>query len=220
MEGAVPTRAAAMLFALKAMVHRTVRSWQDAINGDVRRWPQSSRSQNDQVWGEAISPLYLAEHEDQRQLVLGKVENLRVAVRAFNGIEVPANGTFSFWAQLGRPIARRGFVPGRELREGCIIPTIGGGLCQMSNALYQAALEAGLEIVERRGHSQVIDGSAAQAGRDATVFWNYVDLRFRSARGMRIEAVMDGEQLRVRILKAEARAVQRKPLMIVKAATR
>ncbi len=220
MEGAVPTRAAAMLFALKAMVHRTVRSWQDAINGDVRRWPQSSRAQNDQVWGEVLSPLYLAEHEDQRQLVLGKVENLRVAVRAFDGIEVPANGTFSFWAQLGRPVARRGFVPGREMREGCIIPTIGGGLCQMSNALYQAALEAGLEIVERRGHSQVIDGSAAQAGRDATVFWNYVDLRFRSARGMRIEAVMDGEQLRVRILKAEARAVQRKPLMIVKAATR
>jgi hypothetical protein len=216
----VPTRRAALVFALKAMVHRTIRSWHDAINGDVRRWPQQSCGQHDQVWGEARSPLFSAGQEDQRQLVLGKVENLRVALRAFHGVEVPANGTFSFWAQLGRPVARRGFVPGRELREGCIIPTIGGGLCQISNALYQAALDAGLEIVERRGHSQVIDGSAAQAGRDATVFWNYVDLRFRSTSPMRIEAVMDGEQLRVRILKAESRVAQRKPLAIVKAVAR
>ena len=76
----------------------------------------------------------------------------------------------------------RGFVKGRELREGCIIPNVGGGLCQVSNALYDAALQAGHEIVERHAHTQVIAGSLAEQGRDATVFWNYVDLRFRSER--------------------------------------
>jgi glycosyltransferase involved in cell wall biosynthesis len=89
-------------------------------------------------------------------------------------------------------------VAGRELREGCIIPSIGGGLCQLSNALYDAALSAGFEIVERHAHTQVIPGSLAEVGRDATVFWNYVDLRFKSSSPFRIEAMMDANLLIVR----------------------
>ena len=63
-----------------------------------------------------------------------------------------------------------GFVAGRELREGCMVSSIGGGLCQLSNALYAAALEAGCEIVERHAHSKVVPGSLAERGLDATVF--------------------------------------------------
>ena len=68
---------------------------------------------------------------------------------------------------------------GRELREGCLVPSIGGGLCQLSNALYDAALRAGLQVVERHRHTQVVPGSLAESDRDATVFWNYRDLRLR-----------------------------------------
>ena len=93
---------------------------------------------------------------------------------------MPAHAVFSFWKQVGRTNRLKGYVAGRELREGCLIPSIGGGLCQLSNALYDAALQAGFEIVERHAHSQVIPGSLAEAGANATVFWNYVDLRFRS----------------------------------------
>ncbi|MEQ1765147.1 MAG: VanW family protein, partial [Pyrinomonadaceae bacterium] len=81
------------------------------------------------------------------------------------------------------------------LREGCIIPNLGGGLCQISNALYDAALQANLEIVERHRHTQIVTGSLAEHGRDATVFWNYVDLRFRSSKPIRIEARLDSENL-------------------------
>ena len=93
---------------------------------------------------------------------------------------VPAGETFSFWKQVGRATRRRGFVAGRELREGCLVANIGGGLCQLSNALYEAALAAGFEIVERHAHSRRVPGSRAALQRDATVFWNYVDLRFRA----------------------------------------
>jgi hypothetical protein len=99
---------------------------------------------------------------------------------------------------VGRTSSFRGFVEGRELREGCIIPNIGGGLCQLSNALYDAALKADFDIVERHAHTQVVAGSLAEEGRDATVFWNYVDLRFRSAKPFRIEARLDGRELAVR----------------------
>ena len=50
----------------------------------------------------------------------------------------------------------------------------------MSNALYDVALQANCEITERHAHSQLVPGSTAALGRDATVAWNYVDLRFRS----------------------------------------
>ncbi|MBC7930295.1 MAG: VanW family protein, partial [Rubrivivax sp.] len=92
----------------------------------------------------------------------------------------------------------RGYGRGRELREGCVIPSVGGGLCQLSNALYDAALQAGFEIVERHSHTRIVPGSQAEAGRDATVFWNYVDLRWRSPHPFRIEASMSRDQLIVR----------------------
>jgi hypothetical protein len=93
---------------------------------------------------------------------------------------------------------RRGYVGGRELREGCLVPSIGGGLCQLSNALYDAALRAGFEIVERHAHTATVAGSLAEIGRDATVFWNYIDLRFRPEQDVRIEVSVTTDSLVVR----------------------
>ena len=136
------------------------------------------------------------DHENSEKiLVAGKIHNLRLAVRQLNGVEVPANRVFSFWKHLARTSRLKGYVARRELREGCLIPNIGGGLCQLSNALYDAALNAGFEIVERHPHSQVIPGSLAETGRDATVFWNYVDLRFKSSHPFRIEAQLTVDSL-------------------------
>ncbi|MDQ8190137.1 VanW family protein [Roseibacillus persicicus] len=112
------------------------------------------------------------------ELAFGKVQNLRVACQLLDGLAIPAGKTFSFWKQVGRTTRRRGFAVGRELREGCILPNVGGGLCQLSNGLYDLALKCGFTIDERHAHTRVIPGSLAEQGRDATVFWNYVDLRF------------------------------------------
>jgi hypothetical protein len=136
-------------------------------------------------------------------LTAGKIQNLRLAVKQFNGIEVPANKTFSFWKHLGNPNIGKGYVVGREIREGCIVPTIAGGLCQLSNAFYDAALKADFEIIERHRHTRVIKGSLAEKDRDATVKWNYVDLRFRSSSAFRIEIEISSEKLIVKFRSAE-----------------
>ncbi len=75
------------------------------------------------------------------------------------------------------------------------MPSVGGGLCQLSNSLYAAALDAGCEIVERHAHSRRVPGSMAEAGRDATVFWNYVDLRFRPPVDCRLEVRLTRREL-------------------------
>lgn len=129
----------------------------------------------------------------------GKVENLRVAARALDGLEFAAGQRFSFWAQVGPPLRRRGFVAGRELREGCVVPGVGGGLCLLSNGLFAAARRAGMEVLERHAHSRRPPGSRAALGEDATVAWNYVDLRFRAAWAWRLEVGLDAAQLCVRV---------------------
>ena len=202
----LPTRLEAAVFAVKASLLRLKRSCTDTLQRDVKRWRAGGDATLIYQWSESVSALDGSGGTEQRALVLGKIQNLRVAIRSVHGVQVAAGGVFSFWTQVGRARRRRGYVDGRELREGCIIPAIGGGLCQLSNALYQAALDAGLTIVERHAHSQAVPGSAAQAGRDATVFWNYIDLRFSADAPFRIEAELDAGRLRVRIFKGEPRA--------------
>lgn len=200
-----PSRLALAIFAMKASLLRLRRSvahrTQDQAAGPH---PVTAALVTAPVLAEVRSPLWapLTGTRDEA-LTLGKIENLRRALRGLNGIEVPAQRVFSFWKQVGRPTHRRGFVPGRELREGCIISSVGGGLCQLSNALYEAALQAGFRILERHAHSRIVPGSRAELGRDATVFWNYVDLRFAAAIPFRVEAQLSADELIVRLRGAE-----------------
>ena len=154
------------------------------------------------VLGESVTPLWAETQANEEVLQRGKVHNLRVAVPCFDGVFVPAGAVLSFWRQVSWPGAWRGFVPGRELRLGCIVPTIGGGLCQLSNALYDAGLRAGFEIVERHAHTAVIAGTLAEQGRDATIFWNYVDLQMRSSAAFWIECRLTTDTLVVRFYAA------------------
>ncbi len=196
----VPTRSDAAVFTVKAALLRIRRYGQDVTSRPrPRRHPIGTALVEASVIAHSRSPLWAPEADPREwDLTAGKVQNLRVALRRLDGVVVPAGAVFSFWRQIGRATRRRGFVAGRELREGCMVSTVGGGLCQLSNALYEAALGAGFEIVERHPHSRVVPGSRAVQGRDATVFWNYVDLRFRSPHAFRIEARMDSADLDIR----------------------
>jgi hypothetical protein len=135
------------------------------------------------------------DNKDNWILTAGKIENLRISAKKLNGLEVNANEVFSFWKHIGYPNFGQGYVVGREIREGCIVPTIAGGLCQLSNALYDAALHANFDIVERHKHTKVIKGSLAEKDRDATVKWNYLDLRFKSTFDFRIETELTSDKL-------------------------
>ena len=197
LEGPLPTRRQAALFAGKAWGLRLRRALRDAVDGPRRHAPAHDLH-DAPVLAQSDTALWPT-GEGEHAHAAGKVQNLRVALRALHGLEVPAGAVLSFWKQVGRATRRRGFVPGRELREGCLVPSVGGGLCQLSNALYDCALRAGLQAVERHRHSRVLPGSLAQHDRDATVFWNYVDLRLRAGFAWRLEVTMDARQLRVRI---------------------
>jgi hypothetical protein len=159
--------------------------------GQWREAPVIAQSETE-LWNRDDTP-------DNWILTAGKIENLRVAARRLDGLEIPAHTLFSVWRHLGYPGRWQGYVPGREIREGCVVPAIAGGLCQLSNALYDAALQAGLEICERHRHTRVIPGSLAEQNRDATLKWNYLDLRLRAPYPFRIEVELNATHLQVRL---------------------
>lgn len=210
-DGATPTRAQAAAFVAKAWGLRVLRALRDARNpARPRKHAMGDALRDAPILGESRASLWHDASADGA-LTAGKVQNLRVALRAFHRIEAPASQVWSFWKQLGRAGRARGFVAGRELREGCLVPSIGGGLCLLSNAIHDAALHAGLEIVERHRHSRVLPGSLAEIDRDATVFWNYVDLRLRASFAWRLEATMDADTLVMRIRGHGARPAATEP---------
>jgi hypothetical protein len=185
-----------ILFRLKATYFQLRRTWKNRWDQTIHRHPQAVICIEHPIVASSRTPLWTSEDIQESPLIVGKIQNLRVALQYLNGIEIPKDGLFSFWAQLGRPTAGQGYVAGRELRQGCLIPSVGGGLCQLSNALYSIALDAGFEVIERHAHSQIVPGSLA-------VFWNYVDLRFRVPAATRIEVFLTATELVV-----QARSLQ------------
>jgi len=203
-----PTRLSGAVFSAKVCLFRLRRALVDALDGP-RRLARVDRSDVAEIAGESRTPLFSDRTPAERALQLGKIENLRVACRALDGAIIPAGRVFSFWRQVGPPTAARGYVPGRMLKEGCMVAAVGGGLCQLSNALYDAALQADCRIIERHAHSRVVPGSAAAVGRDATVAWNYVDLRFASDTDLRLDARVERDDLVVRLLGSPGAAARR-----------
>jgi vancomycin resistance protein VanW len=67
-----------------------------------------------------------------------------------------------------------------ELRSGCAVPAIGGGICLLSNALFTIAMQLGWRVLERHGHSIALGDPDAL---DATVAYPHVDLRIAPRAG-------------------------------------
>ena len=199
-EGEIPSRLSWTLFAAKQHLLRLMRAVREAPSAP-RRLRRSGDAGFAHLAGQSRTELWIESHPAERRLEAGKVQNIRLAAAALDGLVIPAGEVFSFWRHVGAPTARRGFVEGRMLQQGCMVASVGGGLCQLSNGLYEAALQAGCEIVERHRHSRRVPGSQAALGRDATVAWNYVDLRFRPKVAMRLAVVLDEQSLSVSLVR-------------------
>jgi hypothetical protein len=203
-EWRMPTRLSGLVFAAKAAGLRLKRRAVD-LAAPVARLKTADPADYPVLLAESRTALWSDPRDSEAAHQFGKVENLRQAARRFDRLAIPASGVFSFWKQLGRPTQRRGFVAGRMLKEGCLVASTGGGLCQLSNALFDIALKAGAEIVERHAHSRRVPGSAAQFGRDATVAWNYVDFRFKAPQDLMLRANLTDRELVLQLLGKAAR---------------
>jgi vancomycin resistance protein YoaR len=103
-----------------------------------------------------------------------RVTNIRQIARDVDGTVVAAGARFSLNAAAGERTTARGYVEAPFIADGRIVPSIGGGVSQLSTTLYNAAYFAGLQIDAHRPHSFFID--RYPAGREATLNFPDIDL--------------------------------------------
>jgi vancomycin resistance protein VanW len=133
----------------------------------------------------------------------GKCVNVALAAPSLHGVVLDPGRPFSFWRAVGPPTAALGYRHGIEVRGGCVVPSIGGGLCLLTNALFRAAAEMNWVILERHGHTlEAVPSADEPWGVDATAAWPYIDLRFAVPRGgspARLGVRVDGDVLVVEV---------------------
>ncbi|NLN20066.1 MAG: hypothetical protein GX162_12460 [Firmicutes bacterium] len=106
----------------------------------------------------------------------GRVHNITMAATLLDGTLLLPGEVFSFNTVVGPRTVERGFRAAPEIVNQEMVWGVGGGICQVSSTLYNAALLSGLQIVERRPHSRPL--GYIGLGRDATVYYGAIDFRF------------------------------------------
>jgi vancomycin resistance protein VanW len=107
-----------------------------------------------------------------------QIHNVRLACKSINDFVIMPGRVFSFVQQVGSWTADKGYVQAPVSYDGEMVRSWGGGVCQASTTLYNAALNAGLEIVERHRHHW--PAHYAPPGLDAAVAYRDIDLRIRN----------------------------------------
>lgn len=102
--------------------------------------------------------------------------NIGRAAEIIDGTLLKPGETFSLNDTVGERTEENGFTKGYVISDGILIQDLGGGVSQMATTLFNAMFFAGLEDVEHKPHSFYID--RYPIGREATVAWGAVDLRF------------------------------------------
>jgi vancomycin resistance protein YoaR len=105
-----------------------------------------------------------------------RIHNVQLVSRLIDGTLVAPGHVFSFNGTTGERNASKGFLEAPVIINGELETGLGGGVCQVSTTVFNAAYEAGLDITARTNHALYI--SHYPQGRDATVNYPDTDLKF------------------------------------------
>ncbi len=125
--------------------------------------------------------------------------NIKNALKRLNKIEIAPNEIFSFNKTIGRRTKENGYREAKIIVNNEFVDGVGGGVCQVSSTLYNAALLSGLEIIEANKHSKQV--GYVKYGFDAMVNFGSSDLKFRNNTSQKITIITNfsSDNLRIRI---------------------
>lgn len=107
-------------------------------------------------------------------------KNLTLAMKGINGTVVNPGEIFSYNKTLGERTRAKGYEEAGGFAGGKVVQTLAGGICQISSTLYDAAVYANLEIIER--HNHMFQAGYVGPGKDATVVYGSLDFKFKNTR--------------------------------------
>lgn len=138
-----------------------------------------------------------------------RIANIANGASLIDETVVYPGDTFSFLNHVTPFTASNGYYEATGYSAGRVVPSIGGGICQVSSTMYNAVLRAELEVVERSNHGLTV--GYVPLGADATVAEGSVDFRFRNNLDapIYIEAYTYGGEIYVNIYGHETRSSNR-----------
>lgn len=116
-----------------------------------------------------------------------RANNLAIALRYLNGKIIMPGETFSYNTAIGDANYAKGYQAAATFKGGKVVQEVGGGICQTTSTLYNVALMANLEIVERHQHGLPV--GYVPPSRDATVYSPSLDFKFKNTRKYPIKIV-------------------------------
>ena len=104
--------------------------------------------------------------------------NIELISSAVDGMEIKPGETLSLNGITGQRTEEKGYMPASAISDGILVDQVGGGICQLAGTLYNAALLANLEIVERVRHTW--PSVYLPVGQDSTLNWDNKDLKIKN----------------------------------------
>lgn len=123
--------------------------------------------------------------------------NINLATLKINELILAPGEEFSYNTVVGARNIASGYKEAKIYSNGQVVDGIGGGICQVSSTLYNAAVFANLDIRERHNHQFIT--SYVEAGRDATVAYGSKDLKFVNNRNYPIKILATASNGNVKI---------------------
>ncbi len=138
--------------------------------------------------------------------------NADLAMRKLDGAVIGPGEEFSFNTRVGTFSRDQGYRRAPVSYNGQLIDSWGGGVCQASTTLYNAALYGGMEILERHRHR--FQPSYVPPGRDAAVAFHNIDLRFRNPHPFPVRLACRVEPQGLRVSLIAPRALEHRPEVV------
>lgn len=104
--------------------------------------------------------------------------NIYIAGKSTSDIVIMPNETFSYNSATGPRTWSNGYKSAKVIVGGKYVNGEGGGVCQVSTTIYNAALISNMEIVEVHNHTY--PSRYAPRGKDAAVSYGYIDFKFKN----------------------------------------
>ena len=197
--GAVAALSRGIEFVVASDIHPTVTEPMDGYNPKAN----AARKTRSMASAEDSSPKVLGDYTT-KFTAEPKSRNMNIshAAESIDGIVIEPGEIFSYNNAVGPTTQKNGYKRARIFVRGKKSYGYGGGVCQVSSTLYNAATEADMEIIERHNHSLPVE--YVPKGKDAATSYGGIDFKFKNPFDypVKIDAKVTDESVTVRILSA------------------
>jgi len=109
-----------------------------------------------------------------------RVNNIKVGAEKLNGLVIEKDAVFSLGEALGDISREAGYVEGLVIKNNKTVSELGGGLCQVATTIFRAAINSGLEVIERHPHGYRVPYYEPPVGMDAAIYYPSIDVKFKN----------------------------------------